>query len=125
MADLRKQQGVATRAAAATDRRFQAYKWDPERKTELSNVEIFKYLGRVVANNDCDTPAIRRNLKRARTQRGRLQKVIAQKAVPVQVAGMFYQAVMAAVLLYVSNVWCLSCATRRQLEGFHVGRRAG
>ena len=88
-------------------------------------MEIFKYLGRIATNNDCDTPAIRRNLRRARTRRGRLQKAIAQKAVPVQVAGMFYQAVVAAVLLYGINTWCLSATARRQLDGFDAGRRAG
>ena len=49
---------------------FQAYKWDPEQKTELRSGEIFKYLGRVVANGDYNTSAIQRNLKRARVPNG-------------------------------------------------------
>ena len=31
----------------------------------LRSVKIFKYLGRNIARDDCDTPAIRHNLKRA------------------------------------------------------------
>ena len=125
MACLRKRQEVGEQAAAAARRRFRAYKWDPARDSALRNVEIFKYLGRVVSNDDCDTPAIRRNLKKARATWGRLQKVITQEAVPPRVAGMFYQAVVAAQLLYGSETWCLPRAARRPLEGFHceVARR--
>ena len=32
---------------------------------ELRRVDRFKYLGRVLSYDDCDTPAIQRNLKRA------------------------------------------------------------
>ena len=37
---------------------------------------------------------------------------------PVPVAGMFYQAVVAAVLLYGSKSWVLPEAQLRALEGF-------
>ena len=120
MAALRKRQEVAGQAAKAARQRFRAYAWDPERDAELRSVETFKYLGRVVANDDCDTPAIRRNLKQARMVWGRIQKVIATDTVPPRVAGMFYQAVVAAVLLYGSETWCLPATARRPLEGFHV-----
>ena len=33
---------------------------------------------------------------------------------------MFYQAVVAAVLSYDSETWCLSGTVRHSLEGFHV-----
>ena len=33
---------------------------------------------------------------------------------------MFYQAVVAAVLLYGSETWCVTDTARRPLEGFHV-----
>ena len=39
---------------------------------------------------------------------------------PAPVAGMFYQAVVAAVLLYGSESWVLPEAQLRTLEGFHV-----
>ena len=127
MTDIRKRQGVTVRAAVAVGWRFQApkYEWDPKHKTELCNMEIVKYLDRVVANDDCNIPDIRRDLKTARFQWGQLQKVIAQKVVPLRVAGMFYQAMVAAVLLYGSKTWCLPDTVRRPLEGFHAkaGRR--
>ena len=65
----------------------------------------FKYLGRVLSYDDSDTPAIRRNLKRVRQVWGRISTVIAKDAVPAPIAGMFYQAVVAAVLLYGSETW--------------------
>ena len=86
----------------------------------MRNVETFKYLGLVITNDDCNTLAIRRNLKCARSVWRRISKVIATENVPPRVAGMFYQAVVAAVLLYGSKTWCMTAAARRPLEGLHV-----
>ena len=82
-------------------------------------METFKYVGRTVANDGCDTPTIQRNPKKARAKGGRLQKVTTQETVPPRVAGRFYQVVVAAQLLYGSEPWCLLAAARRPLEGFH------
>merc|ERR1711966_476155 len=84
----------AAEVLAAAERKFIAYQ-----KDTLRSVDIFKYLGRNIARDDCDTPAIRRNLKRARQVWGRISKVITTEEVQPRVAGMFYQAVVAAVLL--------------------------
>ena len=89
-------------------------------ESELRRVDRFKYLGRVLSYDDCDTPAIRRNLKRARAAWGRISTVIAKECVPPPVAGMFYQAVVAAVLLYGSETWVVSAYDLRALEDFHV-----
>ena len=35
-------------------------------------------------------------------------------------ARLFYQAVIATVLLYGSETWCLAETARRPLDGFHV-----
>ena len=64
--------------------------------------------------------AIRHNLKRARAAWGRLCAIIAKEEVPPAVAGMFYQAVVAAVLLYGSKSWVISAFDLRALDGFHV-----
>ena len=93
-ASRRARHAVAARCADATEHSFTAY-GEP-----LRRVEVFKYLGRVVAYDDTDVPAARRQLSRARAVWGRLRKVIAQEDVPAPVAGMFYQAIVAAVLLY-------------------------
>ena len=53
--------------------------------------------------DDNDVPAMRRNLKKARRTWGRLRKVLEKEEVVPKVAGMFYQAVVASVLLYGSE----------------------
>ena len=56
---------------------------------------------------------------------GRISLVIAKECVSPPVAGMFYQAVVAAVLLYGSKTWVVSPLDLRALEGFQfeVARR--
>ena len=114
MADRRRRHRVATEGARAMRHTFTAY------GEELRRVDRFKYLGRVLSYDDSDTPAIRYNLKRARAAWGRLSTVIAKEEVPAPVAGMFYQAVVAAVLLYGSESWVVLAYDLRALEGFHV-----
>ena len=115
MAVRRRQHLVAAEGARVIQRTFTAYG-----EAELRRVDRFKYLGRVLSYDDCDTPAIRRNLKRARAAWGRISVIIAKEGVPAPVAGMFYQAVVAVVLLYGSETWVVSSHDRRALDGFHV-----
>ena len=59
-------------------------------------------------------------LKKARRTWGRLRKVLEKEEVAPKVAGIFYQAVVASVLLYGSKTWVLPPSGLRALEGFHV-----
>ena len=70
--------------------------------------------------DDNDVPAMRRNLKRARKTWGRLAKVLEKEEVSSAVAGMFYQGIVASVLLYGSETWALPPSGMKVLEGFHV-----
>jgi hypothetical protein len=104
MAAQRAQHQLAAADMRAAELRFTAYGSD-----ELCNVERFKYLGRVLSHDDNDVPAMRRNLKKARATWGRISKILTREEVPVPVAGMFYQAVVAVVLLYLKTISiCLS-----------------
>ena len=111
---VRRQYAVAAARRAALGRTFSAY------DEVLKSAGQFKYLGRIVSYNDNDTPVIRRNIKRARRQWGQFRKVLERKSVPPRVAGMFYQAVVASVLLYGSESRVVSPLALRELEGFHV-----
>ena len=51
----RRQQRLAAEVEAAGERKFTAYQ-----KDTLRSVEIFKYLGRNIVRDDCNTLAIRR-----------------------------------------------------------------
>ena len=46
--------------------------------------------------------------------------MIAKDTMPAPIAGMFYQAVVAAVLLYGSETWVTPPHDLRAMEGFHV-----
>ena len=90
---------MAARCVAAPEQGFTA------NDKPLRRVEIFKYLGRLIAYDDTDVPAARRQLAHAHAVWGRLRKIIEKENVPAPVVGMFYQAVVAAVLLYGSESW--------------------
>ena len=115
MAEQRHQHRVVAEGLRAAAQRFTAYGTD-----ELRNVTRFRYLGRVLSHNDSDIPAMRQNLQKARATWGRLSKVLRRQEVPPPVAGMFYQAAVAAVLLYGSESWNLPPSGIKVLEGFHV-----
>ena len=110
----RRQHAVAAASRTALGRTFSAY------GEVLKSVRQFKYLGRIVSYGDDDTPAIRRNIKRARRQWRQFRKVLERDSVPPCMAGMFYQAVVASVLLYGSESWVVSPSALRELSGFHV-----
>ena len=90
----RRQHAVAVESRAALLRTFSMY------GELLKVVRQFKYQGRVVSYDGNDTPAVRRNIKKARLTWGQFPKVLEKEEVPPRVAGMFYQAVVASVLLY-------------------------
>ena len=50
----------------------------------------------------------------------KLSRVLAKELVPDPVARIFYQAIVAAVLLYGSETWVLPQSGFKCLEGFHV-----
>jgi hypothetical protein len=83
-------------------------------------VEVFKYLGRVLAQDDDDIQAIRPQLWKARGTWARVRQVLRAENVPLQVAAKFYKAVVQAMLLYGSETWVLSTAALASLEGFHI-----
>ena len=58
----------------------------------------FKYLGRIMMYDGSDVPAAHRQLKCTWAMSGRLSKTISKESMPALVAGMFYQAVVTAVL---------------------------
>ena len=108
---------VQTNAAIANQRAlevgFTAYGEDLER------VEVFKYLGRLMSMDDTDTQAIRDNLSKARKVWKRLHRLLRGENMTPRVCGMFFKAVVQAVLLYGSETWVLTESAMRCLEGFY------
>ncbi len=86
----------------------------------LKRVEVFKYLGRLLAQDDDNLQAIRNQMRKARGTWARVGQVLRAENVPPRIAAKFYKAVVQAVLLYGSEMWVLSTAALASLEGFHI-----
>ena len=86
----------------------------------LERVEVFKYLGRLLAQDDDDIQAIRTQLRKARATWARVGQVLRSENASPRVAAKFYKAMVQAVLLYGSETWVLSPTALARLEGFHI-----
>ena len=81
------------RLERAITRKFMAY------GEELETVEVFKYMGRLIAMDDIDIQAIRSNMKKARKSWARVSRVLRADNASPKVCAMFYKATVQAVLL--------------------------
>jgi hypothetical protein len=86
----------------------------------LEKVEVFKYLGRMMAQDDNNVQAMRHQLHKARGTWAHVGQVLRSKNATPRVAAKFYKAVVQAALLYGSKTWNLTKAVLARLEGFHV-----
>jgi hypothetical protein len=107
------QYAVAERAHKALQQTFTAY------GAELESVEVFKYLGRLLAYNNNDARAVRGNLKKARGVWARLSRTIRAENASPCACGIFYKATVQSILLFGSKTWNLSLQSLKCLEGFH------
>jgi hypothetical protein len=103
----------AMRQVMATERTFTVDGQPIERVME------FKYLGRILEENDDDDPAALRQLKRAREKWGRMHSILKTQCASAETRGYFYKAIIQAVLLYGSESWTLSEYTLRKIRSFH------
>ena len=85
----------------------------------IKNVREFKYLGRILDDEDKDSPAIARNLKRARQKWGMIGRILSKEGACPKSMATFYKAILLSVLLYGSESWVLSQSMLRNLESFH------
>jgi len=90
----------------------------------LERVEVFKYLGRLLVQDDDDIQAIRAQLRKTRGTWARVGQVLRAENAPPRIATKFYKALVQAVLLHGSETWVLSTAALATLEalveGFHI-----
>ena len=106
------QYAAAVKNARALEVEFTAY------SESLEQVDVLKYLGRLLAMDDNDMQAVRHNLRKARVWK-RISVLLRRENLPPRVCGMFYKAVVQSVLLYGSETWTLSASSMKCLEGFH------
>jgi hypothetical protein len=86
----------------------------------LERVEVFKYLGCLLVQDNNDAQAIQQQLQKARGVWARVRQVLSGENTAPRIAAKFYKAVVQAVLLYGSEMWNLTNLALARLEGFHV-----
>ena len=112
--EWKQQREAAVTSALALWQQFLVHREARER------VEVFKYLGRLLAQDDDDIQAICVQLRKARGTWACVGQVLRTENVTPWVVVKFYKAVVWAVLLYGSKTWVLSMATLVSLEGSHI-----
>jgi hypothetical protein len=108
------QYAAAEHAHKALQQTFKAYGADLER------VEVFKYLGRLLAYDNNDVQAVRENLKKVHGVWARLSRTIRAENASPHACGIFYKATVQSILLFGSETWNLSPQSLKCLEGFHL-----
>jgi hypothetical protein len=88
---------------------------------EIERVEQFRYLGRILDENDDDTHASSRQLVRTRLKWNRSGRVLRSEGIKTRAMWYFYKAIVQAILLYGSETWVVSDAHLRQFRSFHSG----
>jgi hypothetical protein len=86
----------------------------------LGRVEVFRYLGRLIAGDDTASQAMLSNLKKARGVWAWVLHVLRAENTSPRTCGMFYKATVQVVLLYGSETWSLLPSSLKGLEGFHI-----
>lgn len=87
--------------------------------TAVESVPSFKYLGRQLTNTNDDWLAVCYNIKKAKTQWGRVRRILKLETSSTRVMGNFYKAVVQSVLLFGAETWVLPNTMLRKLEAFH------
>jgi hypothetical protein len=85
----------------------------------IEMVNEFKYLGRIVTQDDNDETAVKRNIVRAREKWASMRRFLIVDDLDPKTISVFYRTVVLSVLLYGSESWVLTTDKMRQLRSFH------
>ncbi len=70
----------------------------------LERVEVFRYLGRLLSQDDDDIQAVRSQLRKVRGTWARIGQVLRKENASPRVSAKFYKAIVQSVLLYGSEI---------------------
>ena len=85
---------------------------------QIERLKEFRYLGRILTENDDDSRCIQDQLKKARSRWWRMANLLKREGANPFQMGRFYVAVVQAILLYGSESWTISLREMETLEGF-------
>jgi hypothetical protein len=112
--ERRKQRKTAISSALALRQQFTVH------GDVLEHVKVFKYLGRMMVQEDNDIQAIWAQLRKACATWACVGQVLWSENVPPPIATQFYQAIVQAILLYGSKTWVISRTALAWLKRFHI-----
>ena len=85
----------------------------------IERVKNFRYLGRIMTENDCDSMCINDQLGRARRRWNCIAKILKKEGANAKCMGKFYLIIVQAVLLYGADSWAVKNEDLRKLKSFH------
>ncbi len=112
--ERRHQRDMAVQSALALCKQFTVY------GNVLEKVEVYRYLGCLLSQDNDDVQAMRSQLCKARGMWARVGQVLRRKNAPPRTSAKFYQAIVQSILLYGSKTWVLSKAAMARFKGFHI-----
>ena len=83
-------------------------------------VTSFKYLGQVISATDNYWPGVVRKLARVKTVWRRMSYILSREGVTPRVSGLFFKAVIQAVLLFRTETWVVTLRMGKALGGFQT-----
>ena len=86
----------------------------------LEQVTTFRYLGRVLSDDDSDLTAYMQNIARARAKWAQLRRVLRADGIKKKTCSRLYLVIVSAILLYGSETWVITARMRQLLTTFHI-----
>jgi hypothetical protein len=88
-------------------------------QTPLERVTKFRYLGRILSQDDHDLSACVRNIQRARAKWAAVSRVLKREGASKKSFARFYLVIVSTVLLYGSDTWVVTRRMEALLTSFH------
>ena len=86
----------------------------------IKAVNEFKYLGRIIDNDDNDMKAIQKQITKARAVWGKIGKILKMRSDSnIRIMSIFYKVIIQTVLLYGSESWVINDNSKSKLRSFH------
>ena len=85
----------------------------------VERVKRFKYLGRILTENDDDTLCIEEQIKKARQRWGGIANILKREGANAKTMAKFYLTIVQALLLYGADSWTISKKNLQKLNSFH------
>ncbi len=87
---------------------------------ETEQAELFQYIGRLLSQEDNNMRVVQKNMKKVQKCWNCISRVLRAEHASPCVCGMFYKAMVQAILLFGGETWNLKASLMKCLEGFHL-----